>query len=362
MPEILNFKRSALLTFLALPLGLRAERAYQRLQSLPGADRQQALPSLSIIIPARNEAHNLPALLASLKNLEYPGQLEIIIVNDHSSDGTGEIAAASGMSVLNLRNGLPTGWKGKPHACHQGALTAVGEWLLFTDADTTHTPTGPARGVAFAQTHHLDGLSLFIRQKSHRLGDHLALTAAFAGLFAGQDDRNHMLNGQFILIRRSVYLQSGGFAAVRAEILEDVALGNFLHQRGYRVPLLRGEDVAQVQMYSSSRQMFHGLSRLGSDALRWGRSRSLLTTLYITALMSPLIVLTGVLSGRLHWRWLPLSWATTTVSMLPWARRFGARRWALLAPVGALIVQTAAIYGILRRLFGRGVVWKDRRV
>ena len=362
MPDWTSFKPSALLALLALPLGLRAERAYRRLPVIPNEGESTSLHSLSIIVPARNEAHNLPALITSLKKLKYPGQLEILVVNDHSSDCTGEVAAAWGAQVLNLDQGLPAGWQGKPYACHQGALAAAGEWLLFTDADTIHSPMGLARAVAFAQAYHLDGLSLFIRQKTHRWWDHQALAAAFAGLFAGHHSRNHMLNGQFILIRRAAYLESGGFMAVRGEILEDVALGNFLHQQGYRLSLLRGEDIAEVQMYSSPRQMFHGLSRLGSDALRWGRAGSVLTALFITALMTPLIVLIGVLFRKLHWRWLPITWATSTVSLLPWTQRFGARRLALLAPIGALIVQTAAIYGLLRRLLGRGLVWKDRRV
>jgi hypothetical protein len=171
-----------------------------------------------------------------------------------------------------------------------------------------------------------------------------------------------MLNGQFILLRRQVYLESGGFSAVRGEALEDVALGSWLHHQGYRVPILHGEDTAAVRMYSSHAQMFQGMSRLGSDSLRWAGSGALATALFITALVSPLIVLSGVMRGKIGLRWLLPSWAAAALSMLPWARRFGPPGWALLAPIGAAMVLAAAVYGLVSRIFGLGVQWKGRKV
>jgi chlorobactene glucosyltransferase len=362
MPEAFYFKPATLMTFLALPLSLRANNKYRHLPELPAYRAVNSLPSLTIIVPARDEAHNLPGLLGTLKHLSYPGQLEILVVDDHSSDHTGELAGAYGVRVLALEGGLPKGWKGKPHACHQGALTCQSEWLLFTDADTLHLPHGPARAVAYACQHNLDGLSLFLRQDTRAWTDRLALSAAYAGLFAGQHPDQHILNGQFILIRRLVYEQSGGFAAVHAEALEDVALGNWLARSGYQLPLLRGENAARVRMYTSHTQMFNGLARLGSNALLWQKSRAVLPLALITAFMSPWITLLGVLRGRVRWPWLPLTWGVSAVSLLPWVRRFGPTAWTLLAPLGALIMQAAAVYGILRRLFGRGIPWKGRRV
>lgn len=362
MPGWWDFQRSAWLTFLALPFALRAERRYRQMAVLPPGCSAGGLPSLTIIIPARNEAHNLPVLLESLADLHYPGVWEILVVDDHSQDGTAEIARQHGAQVLSLNEGLPPGWMGKPFACHQGALASRSEWLLFTDADTLHTPDGAARAVACAHRGGLDGLSLFIRQVPQDWSDRLALSAAYAGLFAGQNPSNAMLNGQFILLRRAVYLESGGFAAVCREPLEDVALGNHLAQLGYRVPVLLGEDAAAVRMYRSPRQMFNGLTRLASGSLEWQSGWAVVTALFITALMSPLIVLAGVLTRQLRWRLLPLTWTTSVVSLLPFARRFGLGWLALLAPVGALIVQAAGITGLARRLLGRGIPWKGRRV
>jgi cellulose synthase/poly-beta-1,6-N-acetylglucosamine synthase-like glycosyltransferase len=362
VPKSIYFRLSAAIAFFSLPLALRAKRTYQRLSCLPNNLPAGPLPPLTIIIPARNEEHNLRFLLPSLQAVDYPGKLEILVVDDNSTDRTTTIARAHNARVLQLKQGLPDGWLGKPHACHQGALVAGGEWLLFTDADTVHSPDGPARAVAYSLDNGLDGLSMFIHQECNIWSERLALTAAFAGLFAGHHSSNHLLNGQFILLRRQVYLDSGGFAAVRNQSLEDVALGNWLHKRGYSVPVIRGDDAASVHMYGSHSQVFQGMSKLGSDSLRWAGVYAIFTVSFITAVMCPWIVLVGVMSRKLKWVWLPGTWGAASLSILHWSRRFGSAWWALLAPIGALIVQVAGVYGLANRLLGRGVVWKDRRV
>ncbi|HRA66071.1 MAG TPA: glycosyltransferase, partial [Caldilinea sp.] len=359
--EIWNWQRAARLTFLALPLAWRAEQAFHALPNLPFSSGKGALPSLSIITPARNEARNLCGLLTSLQATCYPGPLEIIVVDDGSTDATSEIARAHGAIVVPLQ-GPPPGWYGKPHACHRGVEAAHGEWLLFTDADLLHAPDGPRCAVAYAEAQHLDVLSLFVGQKFHDLMDRLALTVAFEGLFAGRAPGAYALNGQYILMRRSVYCASGGFAAGRSEPLEDLALGRHLRRLHYRVAVLHANDAAYVRMYDNSRQLWQGMTRLGAGSLRWSGVGSIFTIAFISAIMSPLIVATGVVNGRLALRWLPLTWLAATLSTLPWARRTGAPAAALLTPLGALLVQVAAVWGVLRRLLGRGITWKGRRV
>jgi chlorobactene glucosyltransferase len=361
MSSFLGWRSSAAFTFLAFPLTVRSECTYRALPSLGPCPPDCPCPSLSIIIPARNEAENLSHLLPSLKALHYPGEYEVIVVDDNSTDDTAAVAAHWGARVVRLM-GLPPGWLGKPHACHQGAQAASGEWLLFTDADTLHAPDGPVRAVSWAVTRELDGLSLFLDPECHNLVERLALSTAFAGLFAGLPRKTTLLNGQYVLLRRDVYLKSGGFSAVRGEMLEDVALGHYLDGQAYHVPLMHGYDVARVRMYRTTPQMWHGLTRLGAGSLRWEGPGSLATAAYVTAVMSPLVALTGVLMGRLDRKWLPVTWAVASASMVPWARRLGSPTLAVISPAGALLVQIAALWGLGNRLVGRGVRWKGRSV
>jgi glycosyltransferase involved in cell wall biosynthesis len=356
-----SWRRMAGLAFLALPLGLRSERSYRAMPRLTQTRIDESLPMLSIIVPARNEAANLPYLLSSLQRLSYPGACEVIVVDDHSTDTTAKIAATYGARVIRL-DCLPAGWRGKPHASHQGALVARGAWLLFTDADTLHRPTGPARAVACAVHNGLDGLSLFLRQDCRSQIERLPLMAAFAGLFAGLGPASNLLNGQFILLRRDVYRDSGGFAAVRLETQDDLALGKRLSQLGYHVPMMRGEEAGSVRMYAGAAQVWHGMSRLGSNTLRWSGFGAVLTGLFISALMSPLIVAIGVLSGRLDRKWLLATYLSAAISMVTWGRRFGSASSALLAPMGALWVQAAATWGLISRSLGRNLHWKGRPV
>ena len=215
--------------------------------------------------------------------------------------------------------------------------------------------------MSYALQQGLGGLSLFVRQETKGWQDRVALMVAFAGLFAGLG-WNGALNGQYILLRRRVYFGSGGFDAVRNQPLEDLALGHHLRELGYAIPLLLGDDVASVRMYQDTGQIWAGMTRLGSGSLRWAGPSSVMTALFISAEMSPLITTVGVLSGRLNRWWLPVTWAAAILSMVPWARRSGSTVWALLAPIAALVVQLAAVWGLLAHVFGRGIDWKGRRV
>lgn len=358
----MDYRPAALLTFLALPLGLRAAKNYEQMRDLPArSDMVASVPSLSIIIPARNEAANLKRLLPSLKALSYPGDVEIIVVDDHSDDGTGMIAENFGARVVRVDT-LPEGWHGKPHACHVGAQAAKGDWLLFTDADTVHEPNSATRAVSFAHDHALDGLTLFVKHAPQNPFEGAVLMTAFAGLFAGVQDPHYLMNGQYIVLRRDVYEKSGGFAEVRGEPLEDLALGNRLHEFGFIVPALRGENAATVQMYTSPQQMWHGMTRLGAGSLKWSGSGALATAAFTTALASPLLVLFGVLTRQLRFAWLPVTWLVASLSVLPFARRFGGLWLALLAPFGAAFVLAAAVFGLAQRVVGKGIEWSGRQV
>ena len=353
----------ASLAFLSPLLGWLANRRYHQMKQISQLETAVAptLPSISIIIPARNEEENLQRLLPSLKQLDYNGQVEILVVDDHSADETAVVANAQGVKSLSLDK-LPSGWLGKPNACHQGAAVTQSDWLLFTDADTEHTPHGLTEVMSHALNNNLDGLSCHLQHRTNFILDSLALTAAFAALFAGLPRNDLSLNGQYILLRREVYEKSGGFSAVRQEPLEDLAFGHHLYKQGYHVPMYRGEQIAAVAMYHTVGQLWRGMTRLGAGALRWSGAGNSLTVLFITAVMTPLLVSLLIVSEHLPPIWLPLTWAAATLGMVPWAKRFGPLWFVALAPIGALFVQSSAMWGLAKRLCGQSIIWKGRAV
>ena len=367
-----------------LPFLARAEMFYRNIPQLRAQAYNAVLPSLSIIVPARNEEHNLRRLLPSLERQEYPGQIEIIIVDDHSTDGTVEVVECRQRDINSVQNAsyslkqipapsLPAGWLGKPNASHTGACAARGEWLLFTDADMEHEVFSAASAVAFAQAHSLDGLSIFPRQETSGLLNNAVLMVAFAGLFAGLRRPTTMLNGQYVLIRRDVYEASGGFAAVRAEMIEDFAYGRLLADQGYQVPIMRGESLATVHMYDNWRQMWYGINRLGSGSLRYNGILALIPAIFVTGLMMPIWTL---LFNRRYIREMPnlwLIWFASMVGFLPWVSRFSGNQNSknnkrstalgiMMTPVAGFFVQLASLWGLLSRLLGKGISWKDRKV
>jgi cellulose synthase/poly-beta-1,6-N-acetylglucosamine synthase-like glycosyltransferase len=352
-------------SFLSWPLALwlawRGERAYRSLPELRSPVDGSALPRLSIIVPARNEAKVLPGLLSSLLSQEYPGVLEVIVADDSSGDTTAQVAASMGAKVVTV-NGLPEGWLGKPYACQRGAETASGDWLLFTDADTLHHTTSASSAVRFALENELDGLSALLKQDSADWIEGTVLACGFAGLYAGLGQVRGIFNGQYILVRRHVFDASGGFEAVRMSPLEDLAFGDRLFRLGYRAQLLRADAQASVHTYSSPSHLWHRMTRLGSGSLAYSTPAALLTVIFTAQVVTPLIYLGLALAGRLHWVVVPAAWLLSAIMVLPWMRRIGPAWLALFAPPATLIIILAAMWGLLQRIVGSGTLWKGRRV
>jgi chlorobactene glucosyltransferase len=348
----------------------RSARSYRRLPVLgdaylPGTD----LPSVSIIVPARNEAHNLPALLLSLRALCYP-VYECIVVDDGSEDGTALAATSSGARVVTA-GPLPEGWAGKPHACYQGASAAHHQWLLFTDADTVHQPDSLARVMSLAVTEGLDALSLLCGQRCESFWERLLLPYAYRQFFAGVDARavndparrETLANGQYILIRRDAYERIGGHAPVRGSIVEDVALAGVFQRAGIRYRLLRGEAAVQVRMYRNLREIRHGFAKNSSRFLADNPKRGvqvLASTLCDGG--APALLALGLLSRRRT----PvlagvLSWLVAAAGLRRWIRWFGVpTRYALLQPLTAVAFQLISLLGITALRPG-GTEWKGRR-
>ena len=217
--------------------------------SRPEWDRNPVLasgnPSVSIIVPARNEEETIQQALHTLLALDYD-KYEVIAVNDRSTDRTGELmesvsktsnASANARMTHPLRvihhNELPPGWLGKTHAMWTAANQASGDWLLFTDADVLFKPDSLRRALAYAEAEHADHVVLFPRMIMKRPGEYMMI-AFFQTMFmfghrpwkvADPSTDDHMGVGAFNLVRRRAYDAVGTYQALRMEVLGRYEIG-----------------------------------------------------------------------------------------------------------------------------------------
>jgi glycosyltransferase involved in cell wall biosynthesis len=225
-------------------------------------------PQVSVIIPARNEEANLKTCLESLmKQNDVP--FEIIVVNDHSSDRTKEIAQSfPGVQVIDA-DPLPTGWTGKNNAVATGARAARTNWFLFTDADTIHLPGSLPRALREARENGADLLSYSPEQIAVTFWEKAVLPVVFAELarqyppskVSDPKSPEAAANGQYILVKRDAYEAVGGHAAVASAILEDVALARAIKASGRKIRFRYAADAVRTRMYRNFRQLREGWTK-----------------------------------------------------------------------------------------------------
>jgi hypothetical protein len=346
------------------------------------AEAPHEAPLVSLVIPARNEAHNIRRCVESALASRYP-RLEVIVVDDHSSDATGAIAAAVAARDARLRvitpSPLPDDWFGKQWACAAGAATARGELLGFMDADTWQAPDLVTRVVNVMRSRGADLVSVAGVQELGSFWERLIQPQIFAIMlqrFGGtelvnrsRDVSHKVANGQCIWVRREAYDALGGHAAVKHEVAEDLALAQLWFRAGRTVTLVLGLAQLSTRMYTSLRELIEGWGKNvyagGRKAMPLGAlGRAIFPLLLITpglfGLVPPIVLALGLLgvvgSGVLTWA------AIATAANLMWW--FVVYAWlrlspvyALLHPLGSAMVLYIALGAIVR---GRRVRWKER--
>lgn len=228
---------------------------------------------VSVIIPARNESATIETVIRSLLTSGYH-PFEVIVVDDRSTDDTAArvepIARADPRVRLVRGADLPEGWYGKPWACHQGAGAATGRILLFTDADTTHQPALLGHAVGALRHEHADLLTLTSRQVCRTLWERLVMPQIWvllglryppAGVNRATRLDQLVANGQFIMVDRAAYDAAGGHAAVRGEVVEDLALAQHFFRQGRRLRVHYGESLLATRMYRSLGELVEGWSK-----------------------------------------------------------------------------------------------------
>ncbi len=226
---------------------------------------------VSAIIPARNEEASIARAVESVAAQPEIG--EVIVVDDQSTDRTGDILGELAARTPKLRvlatDALPAGWTGKNYAVSIGAAAAIGDWLLFTDADTYHLPGSTRRALADAVEHDAAMVSYSPEQEMETFWERALIPLVYWMLsrrYSLANVNNPAMadaaaNGQFLLIRRAAYMTIGGHAAVAGDILEDVALARRVKQAGLGCTLRLGGE-------SSARACIVRLVRCGKDGRR----------------------------------------------------------------------------------------------
>lgn len=269
---------------------------------VPRGDDADALPFVSIVVPARNEAVTIETCVRHLAASRYPG-FEIIVVDDRSRDETGALARAvdsGGASAFRVVDGepLPDGWLGKPWACWQGYQEASGELVLFTDADTRHGPDLLERAVAAMEEDDADAVTLMGRQLMESFWEKVVQPQLFVALAIRFPRLDRVIgagrcgsaaaNGQFILLERDAYEGIEGHRSVRGEVVEDLRLAQHLCADGRRISMREAEDDFAIRMYRSLAEIVEGWSKNLSIALRQSVPR------VVKPLVLPLAVATGI--------------------------------------------------------------------
>jgi glycosyltransferase involved in cell wall biosynthesis len=250
---------------------------------MAASDLLPARPTVSVIVPARDEELCLGSCLESLTT-QTGVAYEILVVDDHSIDRTREIAQSFPSVRIIEAGALPQGWTGKNNAVVAGAREAKGDWLLFTDADTVHLPGSLARALAEAAAKNADLLSYSPKQIVEGFWEKAVMPVIFAELASTyspskvSDPRSSAAaaNGQYILIKRDAYDAVGGHAAVAGNLLEDVALARAMKQSGRKIVFRFGDDQVRTRMYRSFTQLREGWSKNLVLLFPWPRRLALL--------------------------------------------------------------------------------------
>ncbi|WP_102125639.1 glycosyltransferase [Deinococcus planocerae] len=321
-------------------------------------------PRVSILIPARDEAHNL---VHTLPGVLAQGADEVLVLDDGSRDGTGGLARRLCAGVPGARvlcgEGLPPGWHGKPWACQQLARAATGDVLIFTDADVRWGPGALGAVLAELTRSDADLLSVWPRQRNVTLGERLITPLVEVVLLTFLPAPGLRLpfpaasaaNGQLMAFRRAAYDRLGGHALVRSEVLEDVIFGQRLKERGGRLALALAGECMEVRMYRSYPASVAGF---GKNVYRVHlRSRAVLAVSIGWHLA--VYTLPWLLPAR-RARWL---WALRAagllerplVSLVTGRRRPADLAEGLLSPVTPLLALPVYLRGLRRQ-----VGWKGR--
>lgn len=352
---------------------LALARHARSIPSLPDSAPPPAAdwPRVSVVVPARNEEQGVRAAVESLLRQDYPA-LELIVVNDRSTDRTGAILASlaeehpARLRVVTVTE-LPAGWLGKNHALWLGATQSSGAWLLFTDADVVFDPTCLRRAVAYAEAQRLDHVTMSPRllARGYWLNAFVNFFLYAFTVFARPDLANDPRSqvgigvGAFNLIRRSAYARIGTHQAISLRPDDDLKLGKRVKLAGLRQRVLNGADVLSVRWYATLGEAIRGLEKNSFAGVEYR----------VSAVLGSVAILAGLLAAPWALVWIGRGWtrrllaATLAVQSLTylganWLNRRPVLRYLPTFPFTALLFCYVALRSTWLTLRQGGIRWR----
>ncbi|AET67430.1 glycosyl transferase [Desulfosporosinus orientis DSM 765] len=318
-------------------------------------------PPLSVIIPACNEEESIEQAVTQLISQDYPS-LEIVLVNDRSTDQTGAILEDLKVKYPQLKVitifDLPPNWLGKNHAVYQGVKEATGEWLLLTDADIMFSPDSLKKAVSYASEHTLDHLTIapnFLVKSilGNALTAYVMLAITFLAIFG-----KSVGIGAFNLIKRSVYQEIGGYEAIPLQPVDDMSLGKLVIQKGYKQGFGFSKQFITVRGYENISATFKGLEKNQFAGVNY----SVLVAMgsCFSMLLLHVYPFVGLFFGSIWARTLCGFSVLTVFAVYSYLAKYidTSRFYVLFHPISALVYIGIVINSTVKTLSRGGIEWR----
>lgn len=351
----------------------------------PISEPDEMLPFISVVVPARNEGGKIRRCIESLANQSYP-KYEVIAIDDRSTDETGTIIRELAEKYPHVRcvrgQEAPPRWIGKCNALVHGVKYANGQWLLFTDADTCHTPDSLRLAVSYAQRHNAELISFMPVQELGSFWERTVMPVLLGSFLCGDpmntiNDRTNdraYAYGQYILVRRDVYEAVGGHYSVYDQILDDISFARVVKEKGYHIMAADGRLLYKVRMYTDLESLWQGWTKNLFALIEC----QIIYLVLVIALINMAVVGPFVQLAYVGWALaageavphLPLLAGLTTLQigmLYAWYRRCAEHYLGvgpghfLLLPLGSLTVSVLYLHSAYLVLSKTKVSWKGRQ-
>jgi glycosyltransferase involved in cell wall biosynthesis len=361
----------AAVAVLSIAAGLRAFVGLRAIPWLANARLlpEGALPMISVIFAARDEAEKLPAALASRLALNY-SRYEVIAVNDRSTDATSAILnqfaqTSKLLRVIEVRE-LPAGWMGKTHALDAGFKASSGEWLVFTDADVHFAPDVLSRAIGLAREREWDHLTLLSGVDMRGVWEIAAISYFMLVFMFGNSVWNvsnprspsYVGVGAFQLVRRAAYEAAGGHRRLALEVIDDMKLGKIIKLAGFRSGVAAGIDEVSVRWHAGLGNVIRGVTKNLFAAVRFNIFLAVAAAL--GQILLCLVPWFGVIFAT-GWARVFAAIALAALLTIQGGALHAARKsplYAITQPIGAILFCWMILRSAIVTLWHGGVTWR----